>query len=121
RATRRRTSAGAIYARPRCISSGIQNLTVLRLSDIGSGSKTGEARECSGPSRSTMWWTRFGVIYSPFESERDPLRLHKDWWNHLIRLAMEPHVPESSFVIDGPLQLPLPDRWRGRCWPDGRS
>jgi hypothetical protein len=36
------------------------------LVDIGSGSKTGEAGECSGPSRSTMWWTRFGVIYSPF-------------------------------------------------------
>src|SRR5258707_6425090 len=32
---------------------------------------------------------------------------------------MEPHVPESGFVIDGPLHLPFPDRWRGRCWPDG--
>ena len=50
------------------------------LADIGSGSKTGEARECSGPSRSVMWWTRFGVIYRSFKSERDPLRLHKDWW-----------------------------------------
>jgi hypothetical protein len=45
------------------------------------GPKTGEARECSGPSRSVMW-TRFGVIYSLFESEHNPVRLHKDWWNH---------------------------------------
>jgi Adenylate and Guanylate cyclase catalytic domain len=78
RATRRRTFSGVIYARSRCISSGIQNLTRSSLVDIRSGFKTGEAREY----RSLMWWTRFGVIYRSFESERDPLRLHKDWWNY---------------------------------------
>jgi hypothetical protein len=30
--------------------------------------------------------------------------------------APAPH----SLGIDGPLLLPFPDRWRGRCWPDGR-
>ena len=44
-------------------------------------------------------------LFAPFESERDPLCLHKHWWNHQSGWLWSRTSQKAVLVIEGPLHL----------------